>query len=43
MGWMTSGDKHTGWTEAKTGKAVTDKEARKIVDKADRKYGTGKK
>lgn len=42
MGWFGGGDKHTGWTDAKTGQALTDNEAKAAVAKADRQYGTGK-
>lgn len=32
MGWFDGGDKHTGWKDAKTGKPLTDKEAKRLSD-----------
>ncbi len=36
--WMTGGDKHTGWKDAKTGERLTDAQARERIDQADRDY-----
>jgi len=31
-GWFDGGDKHTGWKETATGKALTDNEAKRLSD-----------